>query len=294
MKFGINIANHRDLMSKRYVVETARMAEDLGLDSVWIPDHIIVPTAVEERYGPVYYDALAVLGYLAGVTTRVQIGTTVLIIPYRHPIVTAKAVASIDQLCDGRLILGVGAGWAETEFTILKLPFAERGRVTDEYLRIMQTLWSQDLPHYSGQYYTFSDFLFAPKPLQQPTPPLWVGGGSRAALRRSAEFGVAWHPNNPVLATLPQDLHTLHALCQKFGRTPIAFCPRFTVHVRPQAAAGTRQCMEGDVAQIIDDLLHVKALGATHVVLSTQTNDMAQFRREIDTLATQVFPQVRQ
>ena len=292
MKFGINIANHRDLMSKRYIVETARLAEDLGLDSVWIPDHIIVPTAVEERYGPVYYEPLTVLAYLAGVTRRVQIGTTVLIIPYRHPMVTAKAVASIDQLCDGRLILGVGAGWAEAEFQILRLSFAERGRITDEYLRIMQTLWQQDLPHFSGQYYTFADFLFAPKPVQQPAPPIWVGGSSGAALRRAAEFAVAWHPNNPVLETLPRDLQRLHTLCQERGRVPVAFCPRFTVQVNSPVAA-ERHGLAGSVAQIIDALLQVKALGATHVVLSTQTNDMTQFRQEVETLATAVLPRVR-
>jgi probable F420-dependent oxidoreductase len=281
-------------MSKRYIVETARMAEDLGFDSVWIPDHIIVPTAVQERYGPVYYDALTVLAYLAGVTTRVQLGTTVLIVPYRHPIVTAKAVASIDQLCDGRLILGVGAGWAETEFDILRLSFAERGRVTDEYLRIMQTLWSQESPHYSGAYYTFSGFLFAPRPLQTPAPPLWVGGGSRAALRRTAEFAAAWHPNNHPLAQLQAALQQLRALCRERGREPAAFCPRYTVELMPHAAAAGRQSMAGDVAQIRDDLLQLKALGATHVVLSTQTNDMAQFRQEIETLARQVLPGVRE
>ena len=294
MKCGINIANHRDLMSKRYIVETAHMAEDLGFDSVWIPDHIIVPTAVQERYGPVYYDALTVLAYLAGVTRRVQIGTTVLIIPYRHPIVTAKAVASIDQLCDGRLILGVGAGWAETEFDILRLSFAERGRITDEYLRIMQTLWSQESPRYHGAYYTFSGFLFAPKPLQTPAPPLWVGGGSRAALRRTAEFAAAWHPNNHPFEQLQPDLQRLQALCRERGRVPAAFCPRYTVQLTPHAAVAGRPCMAGNVAQISDDLLRLKALGATHVVLSTQTNDMVQFRQEIETLASEVLPRVRE
>jgi probable F420-dependent oxidoreductase len=235
-----------------------------------------------------------VLAYLAGVTTRVQLGTTVLIVPYRHPIVTAKAVASIDQLCDGRLILGVGAGWAETEFDILRLSFAERGRVTDEYLRIMQTLWSQESPHYSGAYYTFSGFLFAPRPLQTPAPPLWVGGGSRAALRRTAEFAAAWHPNNHPFERLPADLQQLQTLCQERGREPAAFCPRYTVELMPHAAAAGRQCMAGDVAQIRDDLVQLKTLGATHVVLSTQTNDMAQFRQEIETLAHEVLPGVRE
>ena len=294
MKCGINIANHRDLMSKRYIVETARMAEDLGIDSCGSRITSLCRRRCKKRYGPVYYDALTVLAYLAGVTRRVQIGTTVLIIPYRHPIVTAKAVASIDQLCDGRLILGVGAGWAETEFDILRLSFAERGRITDEYLRIMQTLWSQESPRYHGAYYTFSGFLFAPKPLQTPAPPLWVGGGSRAALRRTAEFAAAWHPNNHPFEQLQPDLQRLQALCRERGRVPAAFCPRYTVQLMPHAAAAGRPCMAGNVAQIGDDLLRLKALGATHVVLSTQTNDMVQFRQEIETLASEVLPRVRE
>src|SRR5262249_42712368 len=150
MLIGINIANHRDLLSKPYIHNTARMAEDLGFDSVWIPDHIIVPRAVQERYGPVYYDAIAVLAYLAGITSRVRLGTTVLVLPYRHPVVLAKQVASIDQLSDGRVILGVGVGWAEAEFQVLALPFAERGRRTDEALRLMHTLWTQDVPVFAG------------------------------------------------------------------------------------------------------------------------------------------------
>lgn len=104
MHIGINIANHRDLLSKRYIHDTARMAEDLGFDSVWIPDHTVVPRAVETRYGSVYYDAVAVLAYLAGITSRARLGTTVLVIPYRHPVVLAKELASIEDLRDEVLI----------------------------------------------------------------------------------------------------------------------------------------------------------------------------------------------
>ena len=143
-----------------------------------------MPRAVEARYGPVYYDAIAVLGYLAGSTHRVRLGTTVLVIPYRHPIVLAKELASIDQLSEGRLILGAGVGWAEAEFQALGASFAERGRCTDEALRVMQTLWTQDAPQYSGPYCSFADIIFQPKPVQQPLP-IWVGGQSRAELRRT-------------------------------------------------------------------------------------------------------------
>ena len=292
MDIGLNIANHRDLLSKRYIHDTARMAEDLGFDSVWIPDHTIVPRAVEERYGPVYYDAVAVLGYLAGVTSQVRIGTTVLVLPYRHPVVLAKELASIDQLSEGRLLLGVGVGWAEVEFRILGQPFAERGRCTDEALRVMQTLWTQEDPTYNGPYVSFSEIIFQPKPAQ-PSIPIWVGGQSRAALRRTAQFGTGWHPIDQQPAALQTAMQTLSTLSAQAGRPTPQLCPRFTVRVRETASEAERQFMEGNSAQLIADVLQLKALGASHVVLSTQTNDMARFRWEIETVAAQVLPHVR-
>ena len=292
MHIGINMANHRDLLSKRYIHDTARLAEDLGFDSVWIPDHAVVPRAVEARYGPVYYDAIAVLGYLAGITSRVRLGTTVLVIPYRHPIVLAKELASIDQLSEGRLILGVGVGWAEVEFQALGLSFAERGRYTDEALRVMQTLWTQDAPQYSGPYCTFADIIFQPKPLQQPVP-IWIGGQSRAALRRTAQFATGWHPIDQPPAQLQTAITTLATLSQQVGRQTPALCPRFTVRVHETPSDSERQFMEGSSAQITADLLQIQALGAGYVVLSTQTNDLARFRWEIETLAAHVLPQVR-
>jgi probable F420-dependent oxidoreductase len=291
MQMGINIANHRDLLSKRYIHDTARMVEDLGFDSVWIPDHAVVPRAVEARYGPVYYDAIAVLGYLAGITHRVHLGTTVLVIPYRHPIVLAKALASIDQLSEGRLILGAGVGWAEAEFQALGSSFAERGRYTDEALRVMQALWTQDAPQYSGPYCSFADIIFQPKPVQQPLP-IWIGGQSHAALRRTAQFATGWHPIDQSPAQLQAAMATLEALSQQAGRQTPALCPRFTVRVRETASDTGRQFMEGDPAQITVDLLQLQALGASHVVLSTQTNDMTRFRWEIEILAAHVLPQV--
>jgi probable F420-dependent oxidoreductase len=291
MQIGINIANHRDLLSTQYIQTTARMAEDLGFDSVWIPDHIIVPSAVEERYGPVYYDAVAVLAYLAGITSRVRLGTTVLVVPYRNPVVLAKQVASIDQLSHGRLVLGIGVGWAEAEFDILKLSFAERGPRTDEALHLMQALWTQDAPRFEGTYYTLSDLLFQPKPVQRPVP-IWVGGNSRAALRRTAEFATGWHPIDMPPAALHDDLQTLSALCHDKARALPALCPRFTVRVQEHGVGSNRRFMEGDTGQILADLLQVKALGASHVVLSTQTNDMSRFCWEIETLAREVVPGV--
>jgi alkanesulfonate monooxygenase SsuD/methylene tetrahydromethanopterin reductase-like flavin-dependent oxidoreductase (luciferase family) len=182
-------------------------------------------------------------------------------------------------------------GWAEAEFQALGVSFAERGHSTDEALRVMQTLWTQDAPQYSGPYCSFADIIFQPKPVQQPLP-LWVGGQSRPALRRTARFATGWHPIDQSPAQLQTTLATLATLSQQAGRQTPALCPRFTVRVRETASDTDRQFMEGNTAQITADLLQLQALGAAHVVLSTQTNDMARFRWEVETLSAHVLPQV--
>ena len=157
---------------------------------------MVVPRANIPNFGETVFDPLVTLGVVAGATTRVQLGTTVLIVPYRNAVVTAKMVSSLDALSGGRVVLGIGAGWVAAESAMLGVPFAERGPMTDEHLRAMQELWTSPTPSFAGRYTQFADMVFEPKPHQKPHPPIWVGGHSRAALRRAVEFGAAWHPIN--------------------------------------------------------------------------------------------------
>src|SRR5262249_31128561 len=154
-------------------------------------------------------------------------------------------------------------GWAEAEFQALGVSFAERGRSTDEALRVMQTLWTLDAPQYSGPYGSFADIIFQPKPVQQPLP-IWVGGQSRAALRRTAQFATGWHPIDQSPAQLQPAMAPWATLAQQAGRQMRALCPRFTVRVHEPASDADRQFMEGDTAQITADLLQLQALGASH------------------------------
>ena len=182
-----------------------------------------------------------------------------------------SGVLSNDDACSKTwdvLVIGAGVGGAEGEFQALGVPFAERGRRTDEALRVMQTLWTQDAPQYSGPYCSFADIIFQPKPVQQPLP-LWVGGQSRPALRRTARFATGWHPIDQSPAQLQTTMATLATLSQQAGRQTPALCPRFTVRVRETASDADRQFMEGNTAQITTDLLQLQALGASYVVLST-------------------------
>src|SRR3954469_6964325 len=179
MKFGTWIPNCRDLATPEIIRRTAVRAEQLGYDSVFVSDHVVVPNAYVDRFGAGIYDPLNTLSVLAGVTSRVLLGTTVLIVPYRNPVLTAKMVASLDALSGGRVVLGIGAGWVPEESAMRGVPFAERGAMTDEYLAAMRELWTSPAPTFAGKYTQFSEVHFEPKPTQKPHPPIWVGGGLR-------------------------------------------------------------------------------------------------------------------
>ena len=248
MKFGVWIPNCRHLATPDIIRTTAVRAEQLGYDSVWVSDHVVVPNANVANFGEAIFDPFITLAVAAGATSRVKLGTTVLIVPYRNAIVTAKMVSSLDALSGGRVILGIGAGWVAAESAMLGVPFAERGAMTDEHLRAMQELWTSDAPAFDGKYTQFGALKFEPKPMQQPLP-IWVGGHSRAALRRTVAFGAAWHPiNRP-----PEELRAGRA---ELGRLAQAARPghRARHHApqrRPRAPAGTGRadigaCRPGD------------------------------------------------
>src|SRR5712692_7880272 len=203
MNFGVWLPNCRHLATPDIIRGAAVRAEQLGYDSVWVSDHVVVPHANIVNFGETVFDPLVTLAVVAGATRRVRLGTTVLIVPYRNAVVTAKMIASLDALSGGRVVLGIGAGWVAAESAALGVPFAERGAMTDEYLAAMQELWTSHAPSFAGKYTRFGGLVFEPKPLQKPHPPIWVGGHSRAALRRAARVGAAWHPINRPRASRP-------------------------------------------------------------------------------------------
>src|SRR2546427_8879265 len=188
-------------------------AEQLGLDGVFVPDHILAKPATTEAYGGHWPDPFSLLAYLAGRTQRIRLGASVIVLPYRNALVTAKAAATVDQASGGRFIFGVGVGWDEAEFTDLRLPFRERGRLSDDYIRAIKAAFASDVPEYKGSYVSFSGATFAPRPAQRPHPPIWVGGapgaGSAPAVGRAAELGDAWHPLGLSLDDLQKSLATV-------------------------------------------------------------------------------------
>src|SRR5881296_1966994 len=165
-------------------------AEQLGLDGVFVPDHILAKPATTQHYGGHWPDPFSLLAYLAGRTQRLRLGASVIVLPYRSALVAAKAAATVDQASRGRFIFGVGVGWDEAEFADLRLPFRERGRLSDDYIRAIKAAWAADVPEYTGTYASFSGATFSPRPVQRPNPPIWVGGAPvRRARRRLASAG---------------------------------------------------------------------------------------------------------
>ena len=171
-----------------------KRADELGYDMISTPEHFIIPNEHLELSGPHYFHAAAAQAYFAGATQRILINSSVAILPLQHPIVTAKALATIDWLSSGRTIATFGVGGLEKEFEILGVPFRERGRMADEYLAAIIELWTSDTPCFEGEYVSFRDVAFEPKPVQKPHLPIWIGGDSDAALKRAARFGSGWWP----------------------------------------------------------------------------------------------------
>ncbi len=299
MQLGVWLPNCRDLARAEIILGTAALAEQLSYDSVWASDHVIVPNAYVERFGACIYDPLITLSVIAGATSRVRLGTTVLIVPYRNPVVTAKMISSLDALSGGRMILGIGAGWVAEESALLGVPFEERGAMTDEYLAAMLELWTRSAPAFAGKYTRFDRLHFEPKPVQKPHPPIWVGGHGAASLRRAAAIGTSWHPINRGVSDIEAGRAELARLSQARGRlTPPTITLRHDVRVLrggetapPPLHGGHVLAGEpGALAAQIDDL---SSAGVEHLVLEFMSLDRADLERQMTLFAEQVRPRMR-
>ena len=208
MEFGVALPGRGPMASPDQVLKIAAKADALGYASIFVTDHVVLPASMARSVYPYsttgqlpggaaqdYLEPIAMLACLARVTSRARLGTSVLVIPYRHPVLTAKMLATIDQLSGGRVILGAGVGWLREEFEALGTPpFEQRGIVTDEYVRLMRTAWTTAPVTFSGRYVSVQAIPVLPKPTQPGGIPVWIGGHTDAALRRTATLGDGWHP----------------------------------------------------------------------------------------------------
>jgi probable F420-dependent oxidoreductase len=268
MKVGVNLINFGPGVTVDAMLRWTRLAEALGYHLVMTSDHVAVTPDVSSRYPAPFYEPFTLLGWLAAKARRLELGTTVIIVPYRHPLETARMTAQVDNLCGGRFIFGIGVGWARQEFEALGVPFEKRGAMTNEYLEAIKTCWTHDVASFDGRFVRFRDVDTTPRPLR--TPPIWVGGGSDAAMRRAVVHGDAWHPIRIKLPFLREALPKLRKMADEAKRPVPALCPRMHLRLTEKPVVDDGRVMgHGTLDQVRGDLAALHEMGASYVLLDT-------------------------
>ncbi len=292
MKFGLSTLTSGVFTTRENYMAVAKAAERSGFDFLSVSDHVVVPAKLETHYpyaqGGAFtatqlghcFDQLATIAFLAGCTERLRLLLSVMVLPHRPVILTAKMLSTIDVLSNGRLIVGAGAGWMKEEFDLLEAPFEDRGRFTDEALEAFQELWTKEVPVYKGKHVAFSDLIFAPKPLQKPHPPIWIGGESGPALRRTIRFADAWYPGNNSQTTpldtparLAAAIARMRKASEAAGRDPatidiaLLVQDHFGWSAQKITDGSARRLFTGSSAEMIEDVGALSGIGVRHVAL---------------------------
>ncbi|MGI9520450.1 MAG: TIGR03619 family F420-dependent LLM class oxidoreductase [Hyphomicrobiaceae bacterium] len=317
MKFGINTSPRGLLITREAYFAVAAAAEMHGFDFLSVSDHVVVPRVNASDY-PYSEDAKwgggasgfalemwTTIAVLAGSTSRLKLLSSVMVVPHRPALLTAKIISTLDVLSNGRIMVGVGAGWLREEFEALGArPFDERGKVTDEYIEAMKELWIDDAPEYGGDHVSFSNVNFLPKPVQKAHPPIWVGGESMPALRRTVRLGNFWYPGsgNPKFRLdtpqrLGERIGRLHALAEQANRDPasigIAYVFFNPVSFRAEPGFDTpRRMFSGAPADLAADVSALKELGVSHINLTFGGETLAEMQHTMQRFADDVVPLV--
>jgi probable F420-dependent oxidoreductase len=314
MRFGVVVPNYRKLASPENLVLVAQRSEALGFDSLWVTDHVVIPEAHRELFGATIYDPLSVLAFVAAHTRRVDLGTAVLVLPYRHPVSVAKQLATIDNLSGGRVVFGIGAGWSREEFAALGANYAERGPVTDEYLRVILELWTNPEPVFEGSYVTLRDVSAEPRPLRQPHPPILVGGYGKKAIRRAVAMGEGWLPDGMTLPALQQAIGFMRETAERAGRDPATLTVALRTGLHLAGASSTmsaddhptpweqsasftgaaeRQPFHGTTEQVVDDIHEAEHIGVEHLIFECPVQFGDERFDTLEAFAADVMPQFR-
>ena len=284
------------MASPEAIIGTAKLAEEVGFDSVWVSDHVVVPPTFGYTYGSSFMDPFICLSYAAAETQRVKLGTTVVVVPLRNPFVQAKMLSTLDVLSGGRIIFGVGVGWDQEEFEALGIPFHGRGKLTDEYLEIMKMLWTSENPSFQGHHHSFSEISFEPKPLQRPYIPIWVGGNGAQAFRRAVRIGAAWHPSDLPPGDLGDGYENMRRFASQRGMPVPALTYRMYLRpkdINPQPM-GTRQtAFEGSREELISYIGQYARLPIEHLVIEFVVSNATDLKEAIRYFAQEVLPDLR-
>jgi probable F420-dependent oxidoreductase len=309
MKFGVFLPVSGRAASRKTLMEAAQQAEALGYDSLWSADRIIIPWKIQTAYpyskeatfivppDRPFYDPLTCLAFLAACTENITLGMSVMVLPYRHPLHWAKIAATIDQLSTGRLIMGVGVGWMEEEFAALNAPFKDRGKVSDEQLRMLDKLWRDERVNFAGEYYQFNDIAFNPKPYHNSRIPLWVGGEGRLAQRRAARYGDAWFPYFVRITpkALAAGFDNVRSEARAAGRDPeqIALACCLPIELTAGDVRQEQDYLKGSIPQVTEALQKFSAAGVTHIGLQFMVPHYPERREQIERFAQEALPALK-
>jgi probable F420-dependent oxidoreductase len=309
MKYGVFLPVSGRAASRKTLMQAAQQAESLGYDSVWAADRLVMPWKIDTAYpyskestfivppDRPFFDTLTCLAFLAGCTETIQLGMSVMVLPYRHPLHWAKIATTIDQLSTGRLIMGVGVGWMEEEFVAMNAPFKERGAVSDEQLTLLKQLWTEEHITFRGKYYNVNDIAFNPKPYQKSRVPIWVGGEGKYAQRRAGRFGDAWFPYFVRItpAELAARFEYVRKIAREAGRSSdeltLACC--LPIELTLEDAQQEENYLKGSIEQVSDRLKMFQKVGVTHIGLQFMVPHYPERQEQIERFAKEALPALK-
>jgi probable F420-dependent oxidoreductase len=302
--FGWHLPCYGPLATRENILRVATEAERFGFESVFVSDHVVLPFEQKTPYGsdrssvfPVpptgaFLEPLTALALVASVTERVRLGTTVLVLPHRHPVLLAKTLATLDHLSDGRVIVGAGVGWMREEIEVFGVPFERRGAWSDEALNAMKRCWADERSKHIGEFFRFDDVGCFPKPRQKPYPPLWIGGGGAAAFRRVARFGDGFHAAWSAPEVMGEQIREVFKECEKLGRlgTDLVFSVRAGYGIRDEPRQGGRANLLGPPAFIAEQIARYADVGVSHIVLEARMRDLGEHLTLLHRFAEDIRP----
>jgi probable F420-dependent oxidoreductase len=309
MKFGVFLPVSGRAASRKTLMEAAQRAESLGYDSVWSADRIIIPWQINTTYpyskeatfivppDRPFFEPLTCLAFLAGCTEKITLGMSVMVMPYRHPLYWAKIATTIDQLSTGRLIMGVGVGWMQEEFSALDAPFKERGQISDEQLQLLDKIWRDEHISFHGKHYNVDEIAFSPKPYQRPRIPIWIGGEGKLAQQRAGKYGDAWFPYF-VRITAPElarRFENVRRAAREAGRDPdqITFACCLPIELTPRDVPQEEDYLKGSIEQVTKALKKFTAVGVVHIGLQFMIPHYPERQEQIERFAKEALPALK-
>jgi len=289
MRYGVAIPHANLFATPDALRAMARAVEELGYDSLWVSDHVVIPHRIRSRYPynatgdfPLtpdtdFLEPIVVMALVAGVTSKIRLGTSVLVLPHRHPVLAAKMLATLDHVAPGRVILGAGVGWMKEEIELFGVKHERRGAWSDEAIRVMRACWTDGRVSFKGQFFTLDDLGVRPRPANHSIP-IWIGGHTERALRRVVTLGDGWHAAFPTPDKMREGIAELRKACAREGRVPA------TLTISARVGLPARKSADESLAE----LRALRDMGVNHVILESRMRDIPEMTATYERFAKDV------